>query len=270
MKKILPRVLLAVVAVVVAFIIYKAQHHAILPPVATLPPEVVARVPETQPAPPVDVAPHYPVPLEPALPADGAVPLLQDSDQTLGTALAALPGGDVLMRVLNPGEIVRHLVVTIDNLPREMLAVRQLPVRPVGGTFLVTGSADTLAIAPANAARYAAYVRIATSMDTKKLVALYYRFYPLFAQAYRELGYPKGDFNDRLVAVIDHLLLDIPVSTPIRLVQPHVLYTYAQPELQARSAGQKIMLRIGPENAQRLRVTLRALRRELTGSNLNP
>ena len=45
------------------------------------------------------------------------------------------------------------------------------------------------------------------SVDTGRLAALYVRFYPLFQQAYRDLGYPNGYFNDRLVEVIDHLLV---------------------------------------------------------------
>ena len=35
---------------------------------------------------------------------------------------------------------------------------------------------------------------------------MYKQYYPLFQQAYVDLGYPEGYFNDRLVEVIDHLL----------------------------------------------------------------
>ena len=61
-----------------------------------------------------------------------------------------------------------------------------------------------------------------------------------------------------------------PVPTgPIKLVQPKILYRFVDPELQKLSAGQKIMIRVGPENANRLKQVLRRLRRELLGQSVN-
>jgi hypothetical protein len=155
---------------------------------------------------------------------------------------------------------VRNIVATIDNLPRETVAQRLNPVKPVPGLPVTTGKDETLALAPANAARYGGYLRIAESVETPKLVAAYKHFYPLFQQAYLELGYPNGYFNDRLVEVIDHLLETPELAGPVRLVQPKVLYEYADPELEERSAGQKAMLRLGKDNAARVKAKLREIR----------
>lgn len=103
------------------------------------------------------------------------------------------------------------------------------------------------------------------SADPKQVVAAYVRLYPLFQQAYRELGYPAGYFNDRLVEVIDHLLAAPEVSGPIRLVQPRVLYQFEDPKLEALSAGEKLLIRMGSENAAKVKGTLRAIRQALTG-----
>ena len=108
-------------------------------------------------------------------------------------------------------------------------------------------------------------VALVHAVDSKQLVAIYVRFYPLFQQAYRELGYPDGYFNDRLVAVIDHLLATPDVKPPIALVQPKVLYQYADSELEALSAGQKAMLRVGPDNAAVLKAELREIRYRVAG-----
>ena len=93
---------------------------------------------------------------------------------------------------------------------------------------------------------------------------LYVRFYPLFPQAYRELGYPKKHFNDRLMQAIDDLLAAPAMTQPIELVRPKVLYECEDPALQDLSAGQKMMIRIGPENAALVKAKLREIRRELT------
>ena len=101
-------------------------------------------------------------------------------------------------------------------------------------------------------------------VEAKRLVAAYVRMYPLFQAAYQELGYPHGYFNDRLVQAIDDLLATPDAPAP-RLAQPKVLYEFADAALEERSAGQKIMLRMGSANAARVKDKLRAIRRELTG-----
>jgi hypothetical protein len=139
-----------------------------------------------------------------------------------------------------------------------------MPVKPVPGPFAVTGGGSGFGVAPANAARYRPYVVAMEGVEAKKAVAAYARMYPLFQAAYQELGYPNAYFNDRLVVAIDDLLATPDAPAP-RLAQPKVLYEYADPALEQRSAGQKIMLRMGPENAGRVKEKLRAIRRELTG-----
>ena len=78
-----------------------------------------------------------------------------------------------------------------------------------------------------------------------------------------ELGYPKKQFNDRLVEVIDNLLETPDVEQPVNLVRPKVMYQFDEPELEELSAGQKLLVRMGPENAAVLKAKLREIRREL-------
>jgi hypothetical protein len=93
-----------------------------------------------------------------------------------------------------------------------------------------------------------------------QLATLYFRYYPLFQQAYRDLGNPDGYFNDRLVEVIDHLLATPDVPEPIRLVRPKVMYEYADPKLQALSSGQKLLIRLDSAQRRTALAQLRALR----------
>jgi hypothetical protein len=55
-------------------------------------------------------------------------------------------------------------------------------------------------------------------------------------------------------------------SGPIELERPNVMYTYADPALEARPAGQKLLLRMGPDNAAALKAKLMELRTLLTAS----
>jgi hypothetical protein len=212
--------------------------------------------------PPVAQGPRFPLPVPP--PEENPLPKLNESDPTMIEALSALLGQKAVANFIQPESLVRHVVVTIDNLTRQTFAPQMSPVRPPGGAFRTTGKEDSLAIAKENYARYTPYVRLAETIDTKRAVEMYTRFYPLFQQAYVDLGFPGGHFNDRFVGVIDHLLATPEVKQPIQLVVPHVLPEFADPSLQERSTGQKLILRMGPDNAARVKAKLKELRAELT------
>jgi hypothetical protein len=85
-------------------------------------------------------------------------------------------------------------------------------------------------------------------------------------QSYQNLGYPSGYFNDRLVQVIDVMLATPQPAGPIELVRPNVMYTYADPALEARPAGQKLLIRMGPENAAVIKAKLMELRAIVTAT----
>lgn len=227
------------------------------PPVA-VPPAPRLEAPPAEP--PAEPEIRHPVPEK--LP-EKPLPALETSDSTLKNALAELSGGSGLVDALILQGLIRRVVATVDNLPASKVAMRVLPVKPVGGAFAVSGEEENYTIAAANAARYAKYVKLAEAIDSKKLATFYVHYYPLFQQAYRELGYPKGHFNDRLVAVIDHLLEAPELKTPVALVRPKVFYLYADPELERRSAGQKILMRMGAENAGKIKAKLREVRTEI-------
>ena len=70
--------------------------------------------------------------------------------------------------------------------------------------------------------------------------------------------------NDRLVEVIDDLLATPDIEDPVRLVRPHVLYEFADPELEALSSGQKLLLRIGSEHRSHVKERLREFRNIVT------
>jgi hypothetical protein len=258
------RLLLAliVVAAVVGggYYLWQRQHSAPQAPMAP-----------TATAPPSNNPPAVQHPIEEAgaESKDGALPALNDSDSAVKGALANVFPKSWEQFFLLDG-IVRRIVATVDALPRKSVPQRVLPLKPVPGRFVTAGQAEGLLVARENSARYLPSLRLAEATDTRQLVAVYVRYYPLFQQAYAELGYPNGYFNDRLVATIDDLLSAPDAPDAIPLKQPKVLYEYADPELEALSAGQKMMLRMGAENEARAKAKLRDIRRALTAKSAQP
>lgn len=229
-------------------------------PVATSPAVPVA--PVVAPPPAVEAPPPILHPLDAPPPAQ-PLPSLDASDAPLAQLLAGLLGGKPWRTLFVPEAIIRHIVATVDNLPRQDAPVKMWPVHPAGGWLATAGEGATLSIAPENAGRYAAYAAVLQAADMAALAALYRDFYPLFQQAYVELGYPQGYFNDRLIVAIDNLLATPEPAAPPRLVQEKVRYRFADADLDRRSAGQKILLRIGVEHARLAKQRLAELRRAL-------
>jgi len=199
----------------------------------------------------------------PAAAGPEALPALNDSDAMVQESLTSVLGRPTIETLLVPQNIVRHIVVTIDNLPRHKVAVDLRPVKPTPGQTVVSTQGDLVVLSDANFERYSIFVRAVQAADVKGLAATYQRLYPLFQQAYEDLGYPGKYFNDRLVEVIDHLLETPEIAAPIQLEQPRVFYAYADASLEGRSAGQKLLIRMGPANARIVKAKLREFRAEI-------
>jgi len=245
----------AVVGLTIGVIYYFDQRRQ-----QEAPPEKPFVAAPAQPALPEEPAIQHPLP---ASPTQEALPSLDESDVSMQGALTALIGNQAVEQFIISKDLVRHIVVSIDNLPDQKVAERIRPVKPVPGQFAVGGPEEALVLDPANFERYKPMVQLIRSMDTQQLVATYTRYYPLFQEAYESLGHPPQYFNDRLVEVIDHLLATPDVQGPIALAQPNVLYEFADSQLETRSAGQKVLIRMGRDNAAVVKEKLRVLRGEL-------
>jgi hypothetical protein len=221
-----------------------------------------------QTAPPQAAEPaiEHPVPPAGATVSKAPLPALSDSDPAMKDALAGLAGTDAVMQYLVPDNIIRHIVVTLDNLPRQKVPVEKRPTVTVAGTFMADGDELHATLDPQNFARYEPMVAVVRKLDMQQLAQVYVRFYPLFQHVYQDLGYPNGYFNDRVVQVIDSLLATPEPTGPIELTRPNVMYVFADPTLEARPAGQKLLLRMGPENAAAIKAKLKELRTIVTAA----
>lgn len=253
--------LIAIVVVVIVIFGGLAAYFMLQPAPPKPAPVQVQAPPPPPPPPPAPVVRQEIVP--PPAPAPEPLPMLNDSDRLMLDALAGLLGNKSLMKLLHTERIIRHVVATIDNLPRRRAPMKVMPFERASGQFITSGSEDNPTISLRNAARYRPYVKIAQVIDAKKLVELYVRLYPLFQEAYEELGYPGKYFNDRLVVAIDNLLAAPDIKEPVKLVRPNVFYLFADPDLEGRSIGQRILMRVGSNNEAIVKAKLREIKREL-------
>lgn len=194
------------------------------------------------------------------------LPPPDDSDVLVNELASQLLGPAPLAKFFQTTNLVRRLVAAIDNLPREKIASRLNPLKPIEGALATTGADDSLALSPGNFSRYAPFIDWLVTLDTRRIVDAYVRFYPLFQQEYKALGYPTKYFNDRVIEAIDDLLAAPDIEGQVRLVQPKVQYQFADPALESLSHGRKAMIRMGSNNAGRVKAKLRELRAALVAA----
>ena len=215
-------------------------------------------------------------PVDALAPPDENLPAVIDSDEHVTQALGDLLGAQRMASFLQLDGFVRRAVVTVDNLARPHAPARLWPVQPMAGRFMVDGpeGGPGQTIAPGNASRYDAFVAFVESVPLDPAVKLYARLYPLFQSAYEDLGFPGQYFNNRLVRVLDTLLATPAPEGPIAVqltevkggipsTTPWLRYEYADAGLESLTSGQKILLRMGPENARRLKAIISQLRQRV-------
>jgi len=236
-------------------------------------------VPATPPAAPpaaevpaAGVEPLYPVPPIETRDTQGELiplPPLDESDAYFELALLELFGPE-LSAMLQNELLIERTVGSLDNLGRERVPERMRPVGRLSGGFEVDGTGGDAGyrISERNYARYEDAVALFEQANLNDMIDTYRRFYPLLQEAYSLLGYPEKHFNDRLVAVLDTLLATPEPEGPVELVREHVLFEYRDPSLESLTAGQKLLIRMGNDNAGRVKAVLEDLRERL--SELEP
>ena len=195
------------------------------------------------------------------------------ADQII-SAMTDFLGSKAALTFFQLTDFPRKFVATVDNLGRSHAPPVAWPISPTEGRFTVQTFDGATVISSDNGLRYTPLVLLLEKINAGLAMDLYVRMYPVLQQTYVDLGYPNRQFNDRLLQVINHLLATpiapqvmavqlTEVKGPIPSVRPWVRYEFADPALEALSSGQKIMLRVGSVNQNRLKARLSALRQEI-------
>ncbi len=261
MKKAAPFVILIVLFAVAAWYFFTREPDV----VQELPPALPAETQQIEASPgDVPVEPETEIEPEPEpeiIPEP--LPLLNESDREVSQAMTEIVGTAPLAEYLVQGQAISRLVATIDRMTSRQVPPLVNPIKPTADKLVVDSEGERVVLSARNYARYDGHVTLMQSVDAGALVMLYQRYSPLFQQAYSENG-GEGSFNDRLVEVIDHLLETPDVPGPVYLTKPEAVYVFEDPGLEAMTAGQKILVRMGSVNAAIVKEKLAEIRSELS------
>jgi hypothetical protein len=258
------------------------QSEPEVPPPPPLPQAAVEKPQPAQPEPqppgrePAAVAPEPEPDTEPVM-EEEPLPDLANSDPLAKETLGVMIGESAANQYLADDNLISRVIATIDALGSAQVPAVIQAVRPPEYDFEVTPNEHPRTIVrneegdaipqyqlnPANYNRYTAYVEMLEAVNSEQFAESYRRHYPLFQEAWRQMGYADGEFNDRLLEIIDELLATPQVADPVDLIKPEAFYLFSDPELEALPAGQKILIRMGNANAERVKSKLSEIREAL-------
>jgi hypothetical protein len=202
---------------------------------------------------------------ETAAPAPAKEPLpavrmsLADSDDWVrkkGQELSSEPGWAQWLANKN---LIRRLTAAVVNISEGKSPRKHLSFLGPQKPFSALKKEGSLYLDSQTYDRYNLIVEIVSRMDTVKTVGVFKELNPLFQDAYRELGYPQGEFQAVLIHAIKELLLAPVVEGDIRLKEAVLSYWVVDDNLEDLSEAQKHLLRMGPQNTRKIQKKLREM-----------
>lgn len=255
----------AVIAGIYWFVIKEAHRPETPVAVPEAVPEVQPKVELEEPEPVIPPAPEPTPPKE----EPRKLPALNDSDKEAANDLVSLSADGTLARWIVPDEVVRKWVAAVNTATKGDLMHKNRPFKNVDGKIAVKeleirpDGQKVYVLSQENYQRYDAPVRLFAMVDTDTAVNLYQFWYPRLKQAYGELGLKNKNFHAALLAAIDQALAAPEVDGPIKLVRPTVYYKFEDEKMEKMPGLHKLMIRIGPDNAARVKEKLTELKGKL-------
>jgi hypothetical protein len=230
-------------------------------------PSSPASVPVDRPA-PVAVAPPSKEPLVKA--ADIDLPSLPQTDPVVRELVARLSSHPTVAAWLATDRLIANFTVATLTVAEGRTPAPFLRAIAPRGPFRTARSGGEV-IADARAfERYNPHGDAIAALDAAGTASLYLTLEPRITEAYRELGYPEGDFDRVLERAIGVLLRTPELDERVALRPKAVTFAYGDPSLEALMPAQKQLLRLGPRNARIVRAKLAEIARLLELRPLNP
>lgn len=195
------------------------------------------------------------------------LPPLGQMDTFLRALLGALSSHPEFVRWLATDDLIRQMARGIDRISRGQSPAADLAVLRPTADFSMQRRGNTMTIDPASYQRYDRLAEMMESLEPRGVAEAYRTVQPRLDEAYRALGRSQTGVDNALDVAIQ-LLIDTPVPAepPVLVPGPGATYAFRDPELERLAPIQKQLLRMGPDNMQRIQARLRAIRAELRNS----
>jgi hypothetical protein len=220
---------------------------------------------ETTPA-PVAVATSKPVAIElPTLPPAEDIPMretvepapvvepevvLTDAEQNrmLNIALSAATENALFEQLLQSENLAERGTALVDGMKNGIILRKFLPIPAVKGPFSVATENEKIYMGTAGYSRYDSYAEAVANLNAEILINSFHQFRPFLEKIYGALGMASDDVDNAIIGGLDQIIATPELTEAIELELKSVMYTFADPRLEALGSLQKQLLRMGPDN----------------------
>ena len=203
---------------------------------------------------------------KPAAPAGSApvdLPPLDQSDAFVRDLVGKLSSHPQVAAWLTTEGLIRNFVVVVTNLAEGKTPARQLrPLKPLG-SFTVVGAGAAMQVDPRSYERYTRLTEAVQSIDPAGAARLYALLKPRLEEASADLG--NTEPFDRVLRKAIQPIIDTPIPSGLARVNETGAtgYRYVDDSVEELTAAQKLLLRMGPDNARIVQQKLRAISQAL-------
>ncbi len=184
---------------------------------------------------------------------------LDKSDEVVRKLVGELSSHPELARWLVTDHLIRKFVSAVDVIAMGGNPARDMRSIKITGDFPVAEEDGRIFLNPEGYSRYDPIANIIASLDAEGCAKLYRQLRLPIQQAYKELGYPKQDFNETLKKAVVKLIETPTVERRMYLEKAVITYKFTDPELENLDPAQKNLLRMGPDNMRAVQGKLREI-----------
>jgi hypothetical protein len=192
------------------------------------------------------------------------LPPLDHMDAMVRSLLGALSTRPDLVKWLATDNLLNQTALALDLASQGKSPAKDFKLLAPVGSFAVAQRSGRRTLDPASYRRYNGLVTTLTSLDASAVGRAYKTVKPRLDEAYRKNGHPNGDIDSALNSALD-LLLDTPlIDDPVALKEGEgARWAFADTDIESLQPIQKQLLRMGPDNVDKILVWLRAFQSAL-------
>ena len=220
------------------------------------------------PAPAIATAPVVSAPAPAAAPRAGgplveaekiALPPLPETDALVRQLVVKLSSHPKALAWLATNGLIENFTVATLNLSEGKTPVAHWPTLAPKARFSVATTAHGVIVDPKSYRRYDEYAAAIGGLDPPGTARLYLTLKPRIMEAYRELGFPEGDFDPVLERAMGVLLAAPAVEGDNALREKVITYQFVDPNVESLPAAAKQLMRMGPDNMRIVQAKLREI-----------
>ena len=185
-----------------------------------------------------------PEPMAPALPT------LDESDNVVRDALAAIPLGTPGQQYLLSSNIVERTSSALYLMAQGDVPYKMIPIPRPKTPFPISDNGLWVSADPLGFARYDSLSNWLRQIDVTAIFEALEWLIPLFREAWSFYGETPEAFDEAIMSTLDSIIATPEIDlTEARLIRKEAVWIYEDPSIEALSPLQKQVLRMGPDNA---------------------